>query len=1191
MEILNSMKYSIKLKVIRHRKDTLLEWLSATSILPGNEFFQFRFMFLKQFVLSIPNSEFQNNNITCKEFGSIIADTNIIDWSCIEDWTPISNTKLNEFGLNGDLFYFLAGNLEIPENNLKKIVTRFFEFDDIIKEKYDYSIKAELNKILQYQTNIIKFLDQNKNLDVHEFKQFIIPSEQFIQKWIIILNKKSTLSNRIWKNNINNFPEPNSIHEPDEFFTANPIIDDKIYTPYILLVSFNAKITSDLKKIINKEIRQELRKQLEKEVLISISELVPNEAIFNNLSVGKNNGKMDFGFINDNKCFLFTCLEETFNVEHLNKCIGYIQNNYLNIEKEFEKNNKIELIAEHDSFIIKENFDLIFLIIIDDLEDKVIYVENIIGKNFVILSYDCLNHIFEDLAENKQIPIYFSKIIEKSYSFKKFVSFDLCNFYDFFTHGGEYLKVSSCEHPVNVINPHLWSNNHRRKIIETRPMIDLQPYDGEKPYTYKILRISDNTYYGYNKILNVEFYCYKNDIEIYILTNINKLKSNEEREIAPFISEFLKFYIEELFNDDLINSLKKDKIIIEIIPHDWAIKYGNIDTMSSFPLLVGIDDDENYTIIVDPPIFAKEFNLFSKNILRYIFDTIIKGIVSEIQFEKLDNRFQNLDPSKSFKISEIVTPSNSNWTMLFYPTNLDFIDLENDLFINFNERISAGIYEGNEAKEIINQVYDYLVKNLLAEISRYDILNFVLFSYSQVENCFKEKKYLTLHFRLSQDTSTDHDSNIIRENEFKIQKYSLGCRYLLEQAVLQNISGTEKLNINEWQNIIPVAMKILDLANISDYLHRLPDFFDIKLKIEAKSGLFFDIIIEDNPMHRHMDYYVKGLETLDMSRFLYSEEKVKDDPDKLREFLEEKKFKILNDELEKTFGFRLYNYIIVLNMLTNFQNQINEFGIIKILLSNVIDFIHEKMGFDKELIKTVINFSTINIEGSKGEIIEPWRVNSRENRLTIKPIIQIKDFIIFAPEFLIMAEENVASLIMDGKWPYQRNLLPRHLQKALDRRQKEVSGEFEKFVYEEIKKYSDFAEINIYKRKGGNDKCLIEVDESCPGEIDVLSIHKEKKTLILWEVKDIEQKFGAREIVSDSEDFLNIKKGYIAKLKRKEEYLKRNINSILKYYNIVNEEWKVISCIVLSSDIIVKSILEKRYNIINFNEIPIFLEK
>ena len=91
MGFLNSMKYSIKSKVIRYKKETLLEWLSATSILPGNELFQFRFMFLKQFVLSIPKSEFQNNNITCKEFGYIIADTNIIDWSFFEDWTPITH--------------------------------------------------------------------------------------------------------------------------------------------------------------------------------------------------------------------------------------------------------------------------------------------------------------------------------------------------------------------------------------------------------------------------------------------------------------------------------------------------------------------------------------------------------------------------------------------------------------------------------------------------------------------------------------------------------------------------------------------------------------------------------------------------------------------------------------------------------------------------------------------------------------------------------------------------------------------------------------------------------------------------------------------------------------------------------------------------------------------------------------------
>lgn len=1189
MGFLNSMKYSIKSKVIRYKKETLLEWLSATSILPGNELFQFRFMFLKQFVLSIPKSEFQNNNITCKEFGYIIADTNIIDWSFFEDWTPISNSKLNEFGLNGDLFYFLAGNLEIPETILKKIVTRFFEFDDKLIEKYDYSIKAELNKILKYQTNIIKFLDKNKNLDIHKFKQFIIPSEQFVQKWVIILYKNYTFSDKIWKN-INNFPEPNSIHEPEEFFTANPIIDNKIYTPYILLLSFNAKITSDLKKIINKEIKQKLRRQLEKEVLISISELVPNEVIFDNFTIGKNNDKIDFGFIIDNKFFLFTCLEETFNLEHLNKYIEKIQNNYLNIKSEYIK-DKIEIITKYDSYILKNEFDLIFLIIIDDLEDKSIYVENNIGKNFVILSYDCLNHIFEDLADDKQIPIYFSKIIEKFYSFKEFTSFDFCNFYDFFTHGGEYCEVSNSEYPVNLINPHLWSNNHRKKIIETRPMVDLHPYDGEKPYTFKILRISDNTYYGYNKISNVNFYCYKNEIEIYILTDNSKFKSKEEKEVGPFISEFLRYYFEEFLYDELIDSFTKDKIIIEIMPVDWAIKYANVE-MPSFPLLVGFDKNNNYVIIVDPVNLAKEFNSHSKDILEYILDTIMKGIVSETQFEILYKKFQNSNPSNSFKISEIVTPSSINWTLLYYPTNLDFIDHENDLFFNFKEKISAGVYEGNEAKEIINQVYDYLVNKLLNDLNKYDILNFVLFSYSQVENCFKEMKYETLRFRLSQDIITDYDStSIIRENKFKIQKYSLGCRYLLEQAILKNISGNKKINISEWQNIIPIALKILELANSSDYLHRLPDFFNIKLKIGLNSGLFFDIITEDNPMHRHMDYHIKGLETLDLSRFLHSEEKAKDDPDRLREILEEKKLKTLNDELEKTFGFRLYDYIIVLNRLTNFQYQTNEFGIIKIPLANVIDFIHESTDFDEELINNVIKFSTINAKDSKDGIIEPWRVNSRENRLTIKPIIKINDFIIFAPEFLIMAEENVASLIIDGKWPYQRNLLPRHLQKALDIRQKEVSKKFEKFVYEEVEKYSDYAEINICKNKGGNDKCFIEVDEPCPGEIDILSVHIAKKILILWEVKDIEQKFGAREIVSDSEEFINTKKGYISKLKGKEEYLKRNINPILKYYNIFNDEWKIISCFVLSSDIIVKSILEKKYNIINFYDIQMFIEK
>lgn len=306
------MKDSIKSKIINYNKESLLEWMSATSMSPDNEFYQFRFMFLKQFILSIDDSEFRNNSkIESGLIGYILEDTNLTNWSSIEDWSPIKNSKSNIFGLNGDSFYFLSGNLETPEKSLEIIVTRFFEFEDRIICKYKYSIKKQFMKLLQYQTNIINFIEKNKNSNFQNYKAFKIPNEQFVADWTKILNEHFSFSENLW-NNISDIPEPKSINESEQFFKINPIINNKIYSPYILLLSFINKITNDIKNIFDNEIRQLLHKQLKREVLTSILEVVPREAIFYDLKIGKINERFEFGFIFDNNLFFFKLIEETW---------------------------------------------------------------------------------------------------------------------------------------------------------------------------------------------------------------------------------------------------------------------------------------------------------------------------------------------------------------------------------------------------------------------------------------------------------------------------------------------------------------------------------------------------------------------------------------------------------------------------------------------------------------------------------------------------------------------------------------------------------------------------------------------------------------------------------------------------------------------------------------------------------------
>ena len=75
-------------------------------------------------------------------------------------------------------------------------------------------------------------------------------------------------------------------------------------------------------------------------------------------------------------------------------------------------------------------------------------------------------------------------------------------------------------------------------------------------------------------------------------------------------------------------------------------------------------------------------------------------------------------------------------------------------------------------------------------------------------------------------------------------------------------------------------------------------------------------------------------------------------------------------------------------------------------------------------------------------------------------------------------------------------------------------------------------------------------------------------------------------------EFIDNKNGYIVKNKKKEEFIKRNMEFILKYYKIVDKKgWKVESCIVLSDDNVVRYILEGKFKIITYFDIKKYASK
>ena len=68
----------------------------------------------------------------------------------------------NIFGLEDKIYNFFPENLEIPEQFLERIVTRYFDFEKIISDENNYSIKKEFKKILEFQDSLVNIVIENK---------------------------------------------------------------------------------------------------------------------------------------------------------------------------------------------------------------------------------------------------------------------------------------------------------------------------------------------------------------------------------------------------------------------------------------------------------------------------------------------------------------------------------------------------------------------------------------------------------------------------------------------------------------------------------------------------------------------------------------------------------------------------------------------------------------------------------------------------------------------------------------------------------------------------------------------------------------------------------------------------------------------------------------------------------------------
>jgi hypothetical protein len=259
-------------------------------------------------------------------------------------------------------------------------------------------------------------------------------------------------------------------------------------------------------------------------------------------------------------------------------------------------------------------------------------------------------------------------------------------------------------------------------------------------------------------------------------------------------------------------------------------------------------------------------------------------------------------------------------------------------------------------------------------------------------------------------------------------------------------------------------------------------------------------------------------------------------------------------------------------------------------MESVIQYAKAQTSFDESLIKRVIGFSILNQvtdEDYEKQVEEPvpmetWKISSKKGRLTVKPLILLKNGkLLFGKEMLVAASNLFLIGSANGKWTYSRNLLTEKLRSVLEKIEKEAAKNFEMRTYDKVKLTADICKRNLFKHTENLDEEFLKlIKQPCPGEIDVFSIHSFKKTITLWEVKYLFERFGSRDNINDLKEF---EEDYIPKVTKKMKFIQDNISKILEYYKIdYKGQWQVKTVFVLPQESLLQLILKSKVPNINF---------
>jgi len=1183
---------------------TLYKWIFTISIHPSNQIYLARFDFLLSILTSINYSQFRKKILDYERFIGYInefkKDSDDL-FLYFEDYVPFSQLKLIPYFFERNKYYFFYGQSERPYELLRNLDKIF------ISETNDFTelllIKKIFLQVLKYQTSILKTLNNIEESRIELKNSIYIPSIDFFNqiKDLILIEKQEVLDKKFIlcldqsnKNPIEKFME--IIY--GKFFTKMYIkLSEKDYA--LIFPNLQIETLFDIfTKIIS---RSKNRDNFE----IIIQKNV-NDAIHNELTYFFDDVYEEFIDKNGKRFGNFDFLIFFQNILFIIKIAALISENNLDsrISESYSTLNMVENDIKNELFtkIQKKYYRICKIIIFESLEIAPQHITLNFKRNTQMTVFSLIDFI--SILQLSKSPISFLKFLEEKYTVRILSTFDEIDIFALFLQNNE--SIPSLGLDIQIINPHLWSDFYNNYLYDKYQDNIFELIEREFPNKFNKIKKWNNEQDLYECL----------DTRTMESANIIKLKNRLiwiiNPEFKPPLNiediEFAMRLIGPLYSDYLQRILNPFELLIStytsskkyaifLIPE---IIYSQSSECEKFENYYSQVNEENPIIVYS--FLNRQFKLismifysrllwaekFSDNESNenaiYAIRQLIYSIFEYFESENSDEEIllktgEFIDKNIKLHACDYILQSIPvrNQMIRKYPSFLKLNSTDQERVIKDAERflkenqISEGTLNTEESKNLFNDLYKFLYHQLETLLSEYDI-SILYFAYTQLE-LLEGRRYL-LYIEAGMRDPTVIDNEYLQDftnRSEEISRLSITQRFIISCILKQELYNKKKINSIDYGYLQALTLYLISISQKSEFIH--------------SSIIDYNLIIKDfNKFDETQTEAVFNLETfkekesknrLESTRAFFNKIKNLSEKEEIDE-VEIGEEIIMIRELEESFqtqlSFSFTNMMRILWILSTLnydkENLRRIFPLVfmeKDLLIQLLIGEYKKQYKDRtgliqdtsyEEIYLILDYLILNFNSYDDQdmLLRPRLIKKKE-RISICPLIQVNNHILFGRESCSAAFHYWRRTIFAGIFPYElstEDLIYVALQKIHSFNDKIFEDECADIAKKAIGEGNYILRLKNFKRISE----LLPKYPPC-GEIDLLALNKDLRTCFILDAKNYFLKLHPQDIKNEINRFILKSKSELQKLHQKEQFIKENEELVYDYFQVSERtNWK-----------------------------------